>query len=408
MNPYHRLLFGVLACLSVSPALSTAQQQIPVAKEPTRTAGDMPEPIKKFARSIGKVFGAPLHPVISSVSSGSGIGAGLGWDVPLKGDWTWNSKGVYSIREYWGAETRIEYEGRRTAFEVYGRLRDLTRVAFYGLGNESSEDDRSNFAMREGTAGAWGSFKLLPFLTVGARAEEVWPELRAGEDPKLQSTTALFDDEALPSLSNQARYARVQGSADIIIPAMVGDGFYQGTIVRGTFARFEDLELDRYSFDRIDVEAQQKFAGIGASQRLTLHGWVSHSETANGQEVPFYLQRTLGARGQLKSVHEYLLGSDGTQATLRGYNTFRFRDRDLLLLQAEYRVPLWGPFDMTAFYDAGKVAPTRSELNLDDLHDNYGFSVSFMRAHSTVARVDLGLGGEGPQWIISIFTGEKK
>jgi hypothetical protein len=403
-----KAVLSALIALQVSSPAGAHAQQIPVAKEPTRTAGDVPAPLKNVGRAIGKVFGAPLHPLIGSVSSGSGIGAGIGLDVPLKGDWTWESKGVYSIREYWLAESRVEYGGRRTEFEMYGRLRDMPKIAFYGLGNESLEEERSNFAMREGVAGAWGSFRLLPFVTVGARAEHVWPELRAGEDTKFESTTSLFDDATLPSLTQQAKYARLQGSVDLIVPPAAGDGFYQGTIIRGIFAHFEDLELDRYTFDRIDLEAQQKFAGLMASQRLTLHGWVSHSRTAAGQEVPFYLQRTLGAKGQLKSVHEYLLGTDGSQATLRGYNTFRFRDRDALLMQAEYRIPLWGPLDATVFYDAGKVASTRSDLNLKDLHDNYGFSLSFMRAHSTVARVDLGLGGEGPQWIISIFTGEKK
>jgi hypothetical protein len=406
-NGFKAFISAIAGLQLCSPGLGHAQQ-IPVAKEPTRTAGDVPEPLKNAGRAIGKVFGFPLHPLIGSVSSGSGIGAGIGLDVPLKGGWTWESKGVYSIRDYWSGESRVEFTGRRTEFEVYGRLRDMPKIAFYGLGNESSKEDRSNFAMREGVAGTWGSYRLLPFITLGARAEHVWPELRAGEDKKRESTTDLFDDAALPSLTQQAKYARFQGSVDLILPPAAGDGFYQGTIVRGIFAHFEDLELDRYTFDRIDGEIQQKFAGIGAAHRLTLHGWVSHSVTADGQEVPFYLQRTLGAKGQLKSVHEYLLGTDGTQATLRGYDTFRFRDRDALLLQAEYRMPLWGPLDVTAFYDAGKVASSSSELNLKNLHDNYGFSLSFMRAHSTVARVDVGLGGEGTQWIISIFTGEKK
>ena len=47
----------------------------------------------------------------------------------------------------------------------------------------------------------------------------------------------------------------------------------------------------------------------------------------------------------------------GGSHTLRGYPTWRFRDRNRLLLTGEYR---WtaGPFvDMALFLDAGKVAP---------------------------------------------------
>ena len=50
----------------------------------------------------------------------------------------------------------------------------------------------------------------------------------------------------------------------------------------------------------------------------------------------------------------------GGSHTLRGYSSWRFRDRNRLLLTGEYR---WtaGPFvDMALFVDAGKVAARRS------------------------------------------------
>jgi hypothetical protein len=264
------------------------------------------------------------------------------------------------------------------------------------------------FAQRENTFGAWATYRVLPILTLGTRDEYVMPTLRPGEDPAFGSVTERFTGAELPGLAEQSKYARIQGSAEIDLPATVGDGFYQGTTILGTYAYYKDVDLHLYTFRRMDFEAQQKFAGLWASHRLTLHGWVSHTETADGQSVPFYLMRTLGARGQMKSVHENLIGTDGTQATLRGYNTFRFRDRDLLLLQAEYRFPIWGPIDLTGFYDAGKVAPDRADLNLKDLHKDYGISVSLMRAHSTALRFDFGFGGEGIRYIISIGSGEQK
>lgn len=407
MKKFYRLLVCTIAFQACGPAWVYAQQQIPVAKEPNAGAG-MPQGIKNVARTIGNIFSMRVHPVISSVGSGGGIGAGIGWDFPIKGDWDFTSKAIYTVREAWGLESRIEYEGRRTVFEMYGRLRDLPRTSFYGIGNDSEEADRSAYTFHEGLAGAWGSFRVLPGVTLMARAEHVWPEMSAGEDPKIPSITLLPDATLIPGLEQASRYARYLGAVQLDVPGMVGNGLYQGTTIRGTFSRHDDLELERYNFDRIDFEGQQRFRGIGASHRLTLHGWASHAETDPGQEVPVYLMRTLGSRAMLKSVHEYLLGTDGSQATLRGYNSFRFADRDALLLQAEYRVPIWGPIDATAFYDAGKVASRRADLNLEDLHKNYGFSLSFMRTNSTVARIDIGLGGEGTQWMIAIFTGEQK
>ena len=122
-----------------------------------------------------------------------------------------------------------------------------------------------------------------------------------------------------------------------------------------------------------------------------------------GQDVPFYLQRTLGGKSEIRSVHDDRLGSDGTEATLRGYRDLRFRDRNLLLLQAEYRVPLWGPIDATLFTDAGKVAAVRSDLDLNDLRRDVGFSLSIMKGWTTWARVDVGFGsGEGTRVYFSL------
>jgi outer membrane translocation and assembly module TamA len=159
---------------------------------------------------------------------------------------------------------------------------------------------------------------------------------------------------------------------------------------------YDDQDTEQFNFRRLDVEAQQVFAGFAAHHRLTFSGWASTLTADAGQIIPFSLMPTLGGKSAIRSVHEDRLGSDGTDATLRGYRNLRFRDRNLLLLQAEYRVPLWGPIDATVFADAGKVAPTRSDLDLEDLRKDVGFSLSIMKGFSTWARVDVGFGsGEG-------------
>jgi outer membrane protein assembly factor BamA len=125
--------------------------------------------------------------------------------------------------------------------------------------------------------------------------------------------------------------------------------------------------------------------------------------TDGGQEVPFYLQHTLGGKSEIRGLHEYRLGSDGTDATLRGFRSLRFRDRHLLLMQAEYRVPVWGGIEATVFADAGKVASVRSDLDLSDLRRDFGFSVSLMENWSTKARVDVAFGsGEGARVLFTL------
>jgi hypothetical protein len=124
-----------------------------------------------------------------------------------------------------------------------------------------------------------------------------------------------------------------------------------------------------------------------------LHGQLSTSTPRAGHVIPFYLMPTLGGFELLRSPGDETIGSDGTLATLRGFTNYRFRDRHLVLLQAEYRIPLWGPIDVSLFGDAGKVASRRDDLDLTDLRRNMGVGLSIMRGPQTAVRLDVGFGG---------------
>lgn len=359
--------------------------------------------IERTVIRIHSIFGRPLHPIISGVAPGGGWGAGLAYDSPWRGPWEASAKAVYTLNKYWLAEAVAGYQSRRAQFELFGRARDMTRLDFFGPGPSSTLPNRTNFRLRDPVVGADGKFRVAPWIALGGRVEELWPDVSAGRSSSVPSIEQVFLEADAPGLTSQPRFGRYQGSLDIHLPAMAGDAFYQGTKSRLTYAFYDDQELELFNFRRFDIEAQQVFAGIGAHHRLTLGGWASTSMTDAGQEVPFYLQRTLGGKSAIRSVHEDRLGSDGTDATLRGYRNLRFRDRHLLLLQAEYRVPVWGPIDATVFADAGKVTSARDDLDLSDLKRDFGFSLSVMKGWATAARVDVGFGGgEGTRVFFTI------
>ncbi|MBC8113975.1 MAG: hypothetical protein H7062_06335 [Candidatus Saccharimonas sp.] len=350
--------------------------------------------IERAVIRIQSIFGRPLHPVIGAIAPGGGWGAGLGYDAPGRGPWDISAKGMWTLKNYKLAEAIAGYKNRRVEFEAFGRWRVMNRLDYFGSGNASNLFNRTSFSFRDQVVGAHGRFRIASWLALGGRVEEMWPRGSSGKN--LPSIEMRFFPADAPGLFMLPRYGRYQGSLDVQLPAGVGDAFYQGTKSRLTYAIYDQQDAELYNFTRFDVEAKQVFAGVGAHHRLTLSGWASMSMTDAGQEVPFFLQHTLGGKSALRSVHDDRLGSDGTEATLRGYRDLRFRDRNLLLLQAEYRVPLWGPVDATVFADAGKVARTRSDLDLTDLRRDVGFSVSLMKGWTTWARVDVGFGsGEG-------------
>ena len=375
-------------------AAGSLRGQETAAELPVTPNTELYAKIEKTVIRLQSSFGRPLHPVIGGIGPGGGLAAGLGYTAPGRGPWSASAKAMYGMNNYWLAEVIGGYKDRRSEFEAFARARELRQLDYYGTGPNSQLVNRTSYAYRDPVIGGHGKLRVTPWLALGGRVEEIWPYARSGK--RLPTIEQLFFPTGAPGLFSQPLYGRYQSSVDIHLPAAAGDAFNQGTKTRATYAIYDDQDAELFNFRRLDIEAQQVFAGFGAHHRLTFSGWASSSTTGAGQEIPFSLQPTLGGKSAIRSVHEDRLGSDGTDATLRGYRNLRFRDRNLLLLQAEYRVPFWGPIDATVFADAGKVASTRSDLDFTDLRRDVGFSLSIMKGWSTWARVDVGFGsGEG-------------
>lgn len=392
-----KLALSLRLAATLALAAGTAGAQEPAADLPVTPNTKLFAKIERAVIRIHSIFGRPLHPVISGVAPGGGWGAGLGYTSPGHGPWELSAKGIWTLNNYRVAEAIAGYHGRRAEFEAFGRWRDMTQLDYFGRGGPTSQlFNRTTFYLRDPVVGAHGKFRVHPWITVGGRLEEIWPYARRGEDESVPSIEETFPPPAIPGFGAHPRFGRYQGSLDVHLPAAAGDAFYQGTKSRLTYAIYDDQNDELFKFRRVDLEAQQVIRGIAAHHRLTLSGWAATTTTDAGQEVPFYLLPTLGGKSQLQSVHDNRIGSDGTQATLRGYRNLRFRDRHLVLLQAEYRLPVWGPIDATLFADAGKVTSTRDDLDLSNLRRDFGFSLSIMKGWATAARMDVGFGsGEG-------------
>ena len=394
---------GVFGTALISPCLIGAQE--PAVIPPSRCAPEalIPPAVKSTLCTISSTYHKPLHPIVRGIAPGGGLGAGLEYRGLFADRWHAGASAVITVRESWSAEARGGYRGPVVRVEAFARGHDLPQLGFFGLGRESDLADHSNFRLRDWTAGGLASVRPLPWIVLGGRIEGIWPEVRSGRSSRFPSIESRFDDAGAPGLAVQPDFLRYQALLDLEIPAAAGEALHQGAKFRIAYATYSDQQLDRYSFSRLDLEAQQRFALFGPLRRLTLHGWLSTTHTDAGNEVPFYLQYTLGGKWNLLGVGEELIGSDGTQATLRGFRNFRFRDRNLLLLQAEYRFPVWGPIDATVFAEAGKVTARRADLDLTGLKRSGGFSVSLMRGPATAIRVDVGFGGgEGVQAFFTI------
>ena len=100
---------------------------------------------------------------------------------------------------------------------------------------------------------------------------------------------------------------------------------------------------DAFGFAQVDYEAIQHIPLLRDTWVLSLHGRVETTYTDDDEQIPFFMLPALGG------------GS-----SLRGFSSWRFRDRNSLLLQAEWRVMANRFLDMALFYDAGKVTARRA------------------------------------------------
>jgi hemolysin activation/secretion protein len=95
-------------------------------------------------------------------------------------------------------------------------------------------------------------------------------------------------------------------------------------------------------------------------------------------------------------VPYFLMPSLGGGSTLRAYRSQRFRDLHSLLLQGEWR---WFPnrlgMDVAIFYDAGKVAAERRDLDLQGMAHDVGVGVRLHTPAATPLRVEIAKGSDG-------------
>lgn len=328
-----------------------------------------------------------FYPEMGGMIAGAGPSAGPGYRRHLAGSGAiLDTSLAMSWRRYSMMQARITWPrllNDRLSAGGQIKYQDFTQIDFYGVGGGSIKDDRTDFRMTSLDTLAFATVQAAPWLSITGRSGILSRvDNRRGLSALYPSTETKFDESSAPGLTQQTGYLH----ADVAIDADTRDlpGYpSRGGRYRLSMAAFHDQDLGQFSFRRIDAEAAQ-YLPIGGSV-LSLRGWLGVSQTGAGQDVPFYMMPTLG----------------GSQ-TLRGYATDRFRDRDALLVQAEYRFPVARRIDVAAFYDGGAVAPSAGELTRH-LSGDYGVGLRLHSAAHLFARLDVARGSEGLHAMLS-FT----
>jgi len=332
-----------------------------------------------------------FYPKLGSLTTGSGFAFGAGYrDRNL-----FENRGMLdlwaatSMRKYWAAEVRLTFPKlarNRLMLETWTAHRDYPQEDFFGIGPDSARVDQTSYAIRSDFVGTRVGVRPHPVLLAGGGLEYLNPRLDRGKDRHVPSIEERFSSSTAPGVGESVDFLR--STAFLEVDYREPKNARKGGWYRVDVSRYTDRAAGRYTFRRVDTDLRQ-FVGFLAGRRV-LAGrlFVTTSDTAPGAVMPFYLMPTLG-------------GND----TLRGFREYRFRGPHAILAQGEYRWEIWSGLDGALFYDAGKVANRRADLDFTRLERDYGFGFRFNTDEAIMFRVDAGFGSRDGKHLYIVFGG---
>jgi hypothetical protein len=319
------------------------------------------------------------HPFLVNAYRGGGFALGAGYLQHVSPYSSVDVRGSYSIRGYKLAEAEFvspRLFHRRGELSIIGGWRNATQVAFYGVGTATSPSQRTNFAFEQPYAGARLTVRPVRegFTVRGGVDVTRWS--LTGPGGTAPAIDTVFTPDTLPGLGRTTTYVHSSGSVGFDwrpAPGYARRGGYYGV----TLHDYADND-SRFGFRQADYEATQHFPILRDTWVISLRGLATTTWDKSGQQVPFFMLPSLGG------------GS-----SLRGYSSWRFRDRNSLLMQAEWRIMVNRFFDTAVFYDTGKVAASANDLDFSGLKHDYGFGARIHTPFSTVLRIDIARSAEG-------------
>lgn len=269
--------------------------------------------------------------------------------------------------------------GGRIEAELLSMHHYYPKIQYYGPGPDSQKSGRSNFLLDDNSLDF--SFGLSPArgVLIGPSAGFLWINIGPGRDGRFISADVQHSPAEVPGIDRQTNFLRY-GVFARVNTLDNPEGPRAGGFYLFQYNRYDDRRYSAYGFNLMEADLRQYVPFYNQRRVIALRARTLLTDTRAGERVPFYLQPWLGG------------GDD-----LRGFRPFRFRDRNSLLFNAEYRWEIFAGLDMALFADAGKVFPRRGQWNLSRLEKSGGFGFRANVRNRTFLRLDFAFSREGFQ-----------
>jgi Omp85 superfamily domain len=294
---------------------------------------------------------------------------------------------VGSTKKWYKGQSTLDFVGlmnNHLEFTAAGAYENAASVPYYGEGPNSSQDGRSDFRREFTSAHFGGLFHLFhQKLTTGYAVGGLLVNIGPGDLSDWPSTDQIYNEANTPGLENQSNF--ITGTASVTAD-LTSPGFSnpKGLIVEAQDTQFRDQSGNNNSFHLLQTQARYYIPFVNGMRTLVFRARNETTFPLNGQQVPFYLQPTLGGPNDL-----------------RGWERYRYYDNGSSLLDGEYRWSVAPSLELVFFGDGGNVYSRPGLIGFRDLRGDGGFGVRFKDKETDIMRFDIGFSSEGVQvWFV--------
>lgn len=326
--------------------------------------------------------GSSLKVKLGGMRSGSGQTLGIGygynglWQKRL--NFEVSARGTRKKAFMFDLEIDLPgFHAGRGEWSLYAKYENSPSMNYFGPGPDSNLSNRTSFRLEDTGVDIEGRYRLMDNLYLGGSIGGYFPNVGRGQRSSVPSTEEIFDPQMTPGLDHQADFLRTGTFLQLDYLDMPEAPRAGGNYI-AKYSHYRDLSLDRHDFNYLHAAMEHYIPYWNKTRVVALYmgGWFNW--TREDQVVPFYLQPTLGG-----------------SKFLRGFERYRFRDHNAILMSIEHRWHLYAGGFGALFFEAGKVAPEPSELSLSELEYSGGIGFRFTIRDEVVIRVDNAVSREG-------------
>ncbi len=330
-----------------------------------------------------------LAPQLGGLPTGGGFSLGPRY---IRRDWLQehlisDTYIVGSTKKWYKGQSTLDFTGlmdNHLELTAAGAYQNAASMPYYGEGPDSNKDNRSDFRSEFTSAHFGGQLHLLNQkvsggYSVGGLLVNVGP----GDLDNWPSADKLFTEANTPGLEKQSNFITGTASvmADLTTPSFSNP---KGLILEAQDTQFWDQSSNNSSFHLLQTQATYYIPFVNGMRTLAFRAGNETTFHGDGQQVPFYLQPTLGGPNDL-----------------RGYERYRYYDNGASVLSGEYRWSVAGSVEMALFGDGGNVYSRPGLIGLRELRGDGGFGVRFKNKQQEIMRFDVGFSPEGVKvWFV--------